>query len=391
MMPFTPKAKLMFSGRRNWRQKLKDKFQNNNSPVAWFHSASLGEFEQTRPLIEKFNQTWPDFKILISFYSPSGYEIRKNYQPSFHISYLPFDNRRNARYWLETTKPQIIFFTKYEFWYHFTDEIKKRRILLISFSSIFRESQVYFSWYGKFNRNILKNFSHFFVQNEESVKLLNSIGISSVEQTGDTRFDRVSEIAGKPISIDTLEKFKGGSQLVVCGSIWDSDMPVITEFIHSHGDDCKFVIAPHEVDDKSVEGITSALKDDFIRYTRFEENTDSKILVLDTVGLLSSVYSYADAAYIGGAFGKGLHNVLEAAVFKIPVFFGNSNYRKFNEAVDLVKLGAAFPVATGVEMLEKFSSLKDAQSQIAAVISEYFSQKAGATNRIIEYCREIIK
>lgn len=380
----------MIKGRKNWKQKLRDKFGDNDAKVAWFHAASLGEFEQTRPLIEEFHETWPDFRILITFFSPSGYEVRKSFQPSYYVTYIPFDSKKNAEFWVDTIKPSIVFFAKYEFWFHFSSSLKQRNIPLISFSSIFRKEQLYFSWHGGFYRNILKNFDHFFVQNKESVELLTGIGINQVEQVGDTRFDRVLHISATKSAIENLDDFKSGRKLFVCGSIWESDMGILSELIQELQSEYKFVLAPHEISESNINLLMGHLKTESIKYSTYNGELEKSVMFLDTMGMLSSVYGYANAAYIGGAFEKGLHNILEASVYKIPVFFGDGNYKKFNEANELIELGVAFPVNNGKKIIDTLKQIEGEGDLMSEKISEYFTSKKGATERIISYTRELL-
>ena len=389
--PFVEKAKLMLTGRKNWRAAIKQKFQENKEPVVWFHAASLGEFEQARPLIELFNRNFPQYKILISFFSPSGYEIRKNYQPSFYICYLPFDSRKNASSFLNTVNPSLVFFVKYEFWYYYSSEIKKRKLPMLSFSAIFRKSQIYFQWYGGFNRKILNNFTYFFVQNQESADLLNSIGIKNVELAGDTRFDRVLEIASQRKEIQQIDRFKKNKKLFVCGSIWESDLEVINELIARLKESYTFILAPHDISLQNLNAIKEKLNYPCNTHSDLENEDGNFILLLNTMGMLASVYGYAEAAYIGGAFGKGLHNILEASVYKIPVFFGNRNYKKFNEAVELANLGAAFPVSGGNEIADRLNGLEGKEESLEVIIRQYFESKRGATERIFNFSKKLLE
>lgn len=371
---------------------MADSFNSNEAPVAWFHCASLGEFEQGRPVIEAFKKRFPNYKILLTFFSPSGYEVRKNYDGADFIYYLPVDSRANARRFIKIVKPAITFFVKYEFWHHYTKELATRKVPLISISTIFRPGQLFFKSYGGFYKNILKRFNFFFVQDQRSAELLEGINVKNYTIAGDTRFDRVAQICNNQKQLPLIEKFKNGQHLMVIGSAWPEDMAVLASFINQGN--LKFIIAPHEIDEKFID----QMKSDFIRktvkYSQLADKNPSEyeILIIDNVGMLSSLYKYGEYAYIGGAFGKGLHNILEAATFGVPIFFGNQNYKKFREAVDLINLGGAVAVAGHDELRMQFNSFTDPKTyEIASQInSDYVKNNTGATGKIIEYTEKLL-
>jgi 3-deoxy-D-manno-octulosonic-acid transferase len=391
---FNPKAKLWVEGRKDIFKKLKEKLCESTEPLAWFHCASLGEFEQGRPLIERFRKELPGYKILLTFFSPSGYEVRKNYNAADYIFYLPMDSAKNASEFLEITNPKIVFFVKYEFWYHYLSAIKKRNIPFISVSAIFREDQLFFKSYGKFYADLLKSFSHIFVQNKKSSQLLQSIGFSDVTIAGDTRFDRVKEIAAAAKSIPLVEKFIDGNPAFIAGSTWKADMNILTPFINSFDKPLKIIIAPHEIHENEIDDLTKTITKKAIRYSKASMETigEFDVLVIDNIGMLSSLYCYGSYAYIGGGFGKGIHNTLEAVVNGIPVFFG-PNYKKFKEACDLIELGGAFPVNSSNELKDKFVELhrdQEKRSRINSLNRDYIENNSGATDVIINFCKQLL-
>jgi 3-deoxy-D-manno-octulosonic-acid transferase len=387
----------------------KSEIENPKSQTAWFHCASLGEFEQGRPVIEKYKETFPDHKIVLTFFSPSGYEVRKNYAGADFICYLPSDTPSNARDFIEKINPSIAFFVKYEFWYNYLRILHEKQIPVISFSTIFRPDQVFFKWYGGFYRNILTYFDHIFVQNQSSLDLLQSIDIQNFSIGGDTRFDRVKQIADARKSLPIIEQFKDGKPLLIIGSCWQEDFAVIAPFLNNFAKDLKVIIAPHEIHESEIESWRKEFKGDSIRYSEIEappapeggvfesENVveappsgagGASILFIDNIGMLSSLYQYADFAWIGGAYGKGLHNILEAATFGLPIFFGNENYQKFQEAVDLEQLTGAKVVSNTLEFANEFQKLYDdlaLRKQKSDIIKKYVEENTGGTEKIIKY------
>jgi len=361
---------------------------NSARPVIWIHCASLGEFEQGRPLIEAIKKLHPSYQICLSFFSPSGYEIRKNYELADTIFYLPADTTNNARQLIDLINPSIVFFIKYEFWFHYIQELKTRNIPLYIVSAIFREDQLFFknSPWGKWYRKMLFQFEHFFVQDQQSVELLGRIGLKNVTRAGDTRFDRVAEIARNGKVIPMVEKFKGNHLLIVAGSTWKPDEELLVETIHSHPE-VQFIIAPHETKKGNIDRLINLLKTTVVCYTEANEEavSHSQVLIVDTIGLLSSIYKYADLAYIGGGFGVGIHNTLEAAIFGMPIVFG-PNYLKFNEATAMVNLGVAFSVNNYPQLnnlLESLLSDDEKRKKIALKCTQFTDQNLGATQIIL--------
>ncbi len=385
--PFNLKASQISKGRHQVFAQLQSKIKHDR-PIIWVHCASLGEFEQGRPVIEAIRQQYTGYQILLTFFSPSGYEIRKNYPMADYISYLPADTPGNARKFIELVRPELVFFVKYEFWHNYIQELKKQNIPLYLFSAIFRENQLFFkkSFIAKWYRQMLHGFTNFFVQDDQSVELLAQIGIRNVTKAGDTRFDRVAEIARNGKEIALVEKFKGKSQLVVAGSTWKPDEELLVEYIHSHPD-TKFIIAPHETKPANIERLINLWKSPVICYTEATEETvmNRQVLIVNTIGVLSSIYKYADLSYIGGGFGVGIHNTLEAAIFGMPIVFG-PNYLRFNEATSMVKLGIAFPINDYSTLQPVFDSLlsdTEKRNQIAQKCIQFTDQNLGATQIIL--------
>ena len=391
---FDSKARLFVTGRKNLFKNLSKAIDANPGPIVWFHCASLGEFEQARPLIEMLKKESSQYKVLLTFFSPSGYEIRKNYQLADFVFYLPWDTASNAKRFVSITKPVLTVFVKYEFWHYYAQELKQQHVPLISVSSIFRSKQLFFKSYGGFYKNILKNFSYFFVQNDESKQLLKSIGIDECTRAGDTRFDRVLAISKENSSIELISKFKGNNQLWVIGSSWQEDLDVLLPFIHRNSGNLKFVIAPHEIDEATVSGIEKSLEVPSVRFSKANAGVeDATVLILDTMGQLSKVYQYGEFAFIGGAFGKGLHNILEAACYGIPVFFGDRNYEKYQEAVDLIMRGGAFEISDYADFKKKYELLMSRPENYllaCEVTSEYVKENLGATEIIMKYCKKVL-
>jgi len=383
--PFNSKATLWLKGRQNLFARIEHEIGKDTSEKIWFHCASLGEFEQARPVLESIRNEKPNHKIVLTFFSPSGYEIRKNYAQADYIYYLPLDTKSNAQRFLDLVNPAIVYFVKYEFWYFYLSEIKKRNIPAISFSAIFRSNQIFFKPAGRSYKEKLKAFHKIFVQDQTSFQLLKDQGFDTMEITGDTRFDRVVEIAAAKKEIPLVENFKAGKKCFIIGSSWSEDikvfMPVLTNY-----PDIKIIVAPHEIGENNLRTIEKASTTS-IRFSQAnaENVADKQVLIIDNIGMLSSLYAYADYAAIGGAFGKGLHNTLEAAVFGMPVFFGPT-YHKFKEARDLVKLKIAFSIKEAQEFEGVFKSFIHAESlriETAEKAIEYVKKHTGATQKII--------
>jgi len=382
------KARKWLDGRRNIFSRLKEELPSDK-PIYWFHVASLGEFEQGRPVIEAIRKKAPDVKILLTFFSPSGYEVRKNYEFADYVYYLPLDTPYNVKRFLDIVNPEKAFFVKYEFWYHYLTALKKRGIPTYIFSAIFRPSQIFFKPWGSWYRKALRAYNHIFVQNQESLDLLNKFGFTNVSLSGDTRFDRVGQIADAAPRLSVLDEFASGKKLVVAGSTWKADEALLLEYINSSELPVKYVIAPHEVSDKSIQRITESLNKKYVRFSK-AGNGDLKgadVLIVDGYGYLTSVYRYGNLAYIGGGFGSGIHNILEAATFGMPVVFG-PNHEKFQEALDLLEKKAAFCIHD----YEEFKSVMDEylkddkKLQVTSdLTSNYVSQSRGASDVIVRY------
>ncbi|MFN8356651.1 MAG: glycosyltransferase N-terminal domain-containing protein [Spirosomataceae bacterium] len=385
---FSKKAKLWVSGRRGWQQKLSEVQATGRQPVVWFHCASLGEFEQGRPVIEAFKTQNPHAKILLTFFSPSGYEVRKNYAHADWVWYLPADTPVNAQAFVEGVRPSLVFFVKYEFWNFYLKTLASQQIPIYLISGIFRPNQVFFKWYGGFYRGILRCFSHLFVQNETSQVLLQSVGIQQVTVAGDTRFDRVKQIADAKRSIDLVQQFKGNQPIFIVGSCWHQDFEVVLPLMNaSETKQIKFIIAPHEIHPAEITNWMQQIRRPCQRFSAFRVGDESaEVLIIDNIGMLSSLYQYAEFAWIGGAYGKGLHNVLEAATFGMPLFFGNKSYQRFQEANDLLKTGSAFAISNASELMATFKTLQENEllrKQLGERSAAYVREKTGATQLIL--------
>jgi 3-deoxy-D-manno-octulosonic-acid transferase len=393
--PFNKKAAQWVSGRKDIFRKLEEKFAGNARPVAWFHAASLGEFEQARPVIEAFRINYPDYRILLTFFSPSGYEIRKNYPGADDIFYLPADTRKNARRFLDITKPKVVLFVKYEFWFHYLDEIQKRKISLLLFSAIFRKGQPFFSKQTDFYKKILSCFTWLFVQDAISLDLLKGIEITNASNIGDTRFDRVKQLCEAKKELPLAAAFKNNKKIFIIGSAWNADMEVLLPFINNPAfDNLKFIIAPHEIHEEEIKSWQKKINRKSILYSESNEQnvSDKEVLIINNIGMLSSLYQYAEYAWIGGAYGKGLHNILEAGTFGMPVFFG-TNYQKFREAKELIKEGAAFSVKDTTAFTTVFLPIwkeEDLRIKLSNISQQYVTTNTGATEAIINYLSELL-
>lgn len=396
---FDEKVRKMWRGEREAFKILKQKV-DPNAKYIWFHAASLGEFEQGRPLMERIRKDYPQYKILLTFYSPSGYEVRKNYEGADIICYMPVDTRLNAIRFLRLVRPVMAFFIKYEFWSNFLHILKYRNIPTYSVSSIFREDQVFFKWYGRSYAGVLKCFTRFFVQNEESKRLLAGIGITAVDVVGDTRFDRVLQIKGAAKQLPICEAFRTGVassqsadvphhdfKVFVAGSSWPPDENIFIPFFNEHKD-WRLLIAPHVIAEEHLKLILSLIKGKkVVRYTQTtpEEAAEADVLIIDCFGLLSSMYNYGDVAYIGGGFGVGIHNTLEAAVWNMPVIFGPNN-KKFQEAQGLLKSGGGFEINTYEDFSGLMSSLMNDETflkQAGDKAGTFVAHLAGATDKVL--------
>lgn len=382
---FSDKPAKMVKGHREVFDLLRNKI-DRKARYIWFHAASLGEFEQGRPLIERIRKEYPQYKILQTFFSPSGYEVRKNYDGADIVCYLPFDTPRNVRKFIALAQPSMAFFIKYEFWQNYLNELAKLHIPVYSVSSIFRPKQIFFRWYGKDYRKVLNTFAHLFVQNEESKKLLASIGVMDTTVVGDTRFDRVLDICAAAKQLPLVQSFKGDALTLVAGSSWGPDEEIFIQYFNAHPE-MKLIIAPHVVSDTHLKEITSKLTRPFIRYTQAtEENVrQTDCLIIDCYGLLSSIYRYGEISYIGGGFGVGIHNVLEAAVYGIPVIFGPNN-KKFREAQHLLTQKGGFEINTYAEfeqLMDRFLKDEAHLKQAGQAAGSYVKNNSGALDKIM--------
>ncbi len=381
------KARLWSEGRKGLFERMRAKI-DPKARIVWLHVASLGEFEQGRPIIEEIRRSHPEYKILLTFFSPSGYEIRKNYAGADYIFYLPIDTRRNVRQFLDIAHPEVAIFVKYEFWLNMLTELRRRRIRTFVVSSIFRRNSVFFRFYGGPWRDALETFEVLFVQNEESKRLLAELGFDNVTIAGDTRFDRVAEIARSAKRVELIERFKGDQKLFIAGSTWGPDEELLIPLMNENPT-LKFIIAPHEMDEGRIAHLMEATKGGAVRYTQCTAESELKekqLLILDTVGILASAYGSASWGYIGGGFGVGIHNTLEAATFGLPIAFG-PKYQKFKEACDLLSLGAARSVKSYEELKEWFIPLRDDEQQLAAtsrLARDYTHSHQGATRTITQ-------
>ena len=384
--PFSRKPRKMMKGHWVVYELLRQQVEKGEQYI-WFHAASLGEFEQGRPLIEMIRAKYPNYKILLTFFSPSGYEVRKHYRGADIVCYLPFDKPRNVKKFLDIANPCMAFFIKYEFWKNYLDELHKRRIPVYSVSSIFRREQIFFKWYGGTYRNVLKDFDHLFVQNEASKRYLSKIGISRVTVVGDTRFDRVLQIREEAKELPLVEKFKGNNSFTfVAGSSWGPDEDLFLEYFNNHPE-MKLIIAPHVIDENHLVEIIGKLKRPYVRYTRADERNVLKAdcLIIDCFGLLSSIYRYGEIAYIGGGFGAGIHNTLEAAVYGMPVLFG-PRYHKFKEAKDLIAVGGGFSITDDSSFRTKMDELltdPTALETSGQAAGDFVKNSVGATDQIL--------
>ncbi|HTF17620.1 MAG TPA: glycosyltransferase N-terminal domain-containing protein [Chryseolinea sp.] len=390
---FSPKLDSFVQGRADVFEQLRSAVRDKPGPYIWIHCASLGEFEQGRPVIEDLRKSLPGYRILLTFFSPSGYEVRKNYDGADFVCYLPWDTAGNARKWLSIVKPVLAIFVKYEYWHHYIAALKKADTPLISISAIFRPQQIYFKRLGGFYREILMNVTHFFVQNQESLALLSSIGVKQISLGGDTRFDRVVQIVSQAREVRVAAAFSSGSVVLVAGSIWSDDFDALLPLMNEG--QMKFIIAPHEISERFLATMENSLRVKHVRYSKAEEASVASysVLFIDNVGMLSSLYRYGKYAFVGGGFREGLHNILEAACYGVPVCFGNRAFKVYQEANDLVATRAAFAVADTRELKETINWLEQPgnYTQAASTARDYVRRHTGATEKIVSYCKMLMK
>ncbi|TDQ21979.1 3-deoxy-D-manno-octulosonic acid transferase [Tenacibaculum caenipelagi] len=391
---FNKKIKFFYEGRKETFSKLNS--ISKTDKVIWFHAASLGEFEQGRPIIEELKQLYTDYKIVVTFFSPSGYEIRKSYPLADVICYLPLDTKTNVKKFIKQIHPEVAIMIKYEFWPNLLSELKKQQIPTILISGIFRKKQSFFKWYGGFMRKKLNAFNHFFVQNETSKSLLNSIGFNNATIAGDTRFDRVHDILQQDNTLAFISEFKNNQYTTVAGSTWKEDEELLVNYINNHAADHeKFIIAPHNIDHKQIKELQRSIHKKTILYSekKGKNLSDYQVFIVNTIGLLTKIYSYADVAYVGGGLATGLHNILEPATYGIPVIFGGNKYKKFQEAVDLLFLGGAKTVVNTNDFSSNFAVLesgKKLREQMGSINHNYISKNVGATKTIITYLKNTL-
>lgn len=394
---FNKKINKFVTGRKETFTKLSA--IKKQDKVIWLHAASLGEFEQGRPIIEVLKKEYPNYKIVVTFFSPSGYEIRKNYPLADIVCYLPFDTKKKVKKFIKQLHPDIAIIVKYEFWINLLNELKQTNTKTILVSGIFRENQHFFKFYGRWMQKSLQAFHHFFVQNNTSKKLLNSINFTNVTISGDTRFDRVYKILQQDNSLDFIETFKNKKHTVVAGSTWKEDEELIINYINNKAtDDEKFIIAPHNINAKQIAELRNNIDKKTILFSEKEQYKPQnlqhfQVFIIDTIGLLTKIYSYADIAYVGGGLATGLHNILEPATFGIPIIFGGNKYQKFKEATDLVALKGCKTITNQNEFSSIFAQLKSdivLQKTMGTTNKKYVAKNIGATNLILNYINKNI-
>lgn len=386
---FSPKIKLFVEGRKIVFQSLKSKISSSDKTI-WFHAASLGEFEQGLPVMEKIKKEFPNHKIVVTFFSPSGYEVRKNNSIADVCVYLPLDTKSNAQKFLKLVHPDLVFFIKYEYWPNYLNKLKKLNIKTYLISGIFRENQAFFKWYGGFYRKALTSFDYFFVQNESSKILLHRLGFTNVKVSGDTRFDRVVAILERDNSLDFIKKFKDNTTTIVIGSSWPKDESLLVNYINQTIEKVKFIIAPHNIKAEQIQELKNSISKKTILFSE-KENTDLSnfdVLIIDTIGILTKIYSYADIAYVGGGFGNpGVHNILEPATFGIPIIVG-PNFSHFAEAVALVRQEGCVSISNQNELNDAFSNLISNEAirhKKGQICSTFVQMNKGATDVIIKH------
>lgn len=382
------KARRWIEGRKDIFSRLRETITPGER-ILWFHASSLGEFEQGRPVIESIRKLKPEYKILLTFFSPSGYELRKDYKYADYIFYLPLDTKKNATRFIDIVRPEKVFFIKYEFWYNFLTQLKEESIPTYIFSALFRPSQIFFKPWGKWYLKAIATYEHIFVQNQESFDLLHKFGFRNVSVSGDTRLDRVGEIADAAPRLDKLEIFCGGQKAIIAGSTWKEDEDLFIPYLNKCQSGLKFVIAPHEVTPQTLERVCNALEKPYVLYSTasHEELTNAEVLIVDGYGYLVSVYRYGLLAYVGGGFTSGIHSTLEPAAFGLPVIFG-PDYQKFQEAHDMISLGAATCVNNYEELELKIDSYRSNPEKLltdSAIARGYVNKNRGASKEIVKY------
>ncbi|PCJ97993.1 MAG: 3-deoxy-D-manno-octulosonic acid transferase [Flavobacteriaceae bacterium] len=390
---FNPKIKLFVKGRKGTFSTLENKISKNDA-IIWVHVASLGEFEQGLPVMEQLKLDYPTYKIVVTFFSPSGYEVKKNTEIAHLVTYLPLDTKSNVIQFLNQTHPKLAIFVKYEIWPNYLKELQHRNIPTLLISSIFRKEQIFFKWYGSFMRKTLSKFSFFFVQDENSEKLLNSIDFNNVSVSGDTRFDRVYKILEQDNFLAFMSQFKQDKQCFVAGSTWPADEAILVDHINASSNQMQYVIAPHNIKKNHIQELKKNITKKTVLYSEIKNIncTDFEVVIIDTIGLLTKIYSYADIAYVGGGFATGLHNTLEPAVFGIPVLIG-PNYKGFKEAEDLVSQKGALCVTTKTEfntIMNQLTSNIEFRTKTGKINAQYVLKNKGASIQIVAYIRTLL-
>lgn len=386
---FIPKINLFVTGRKDVFSTLKSKIKPDDKTI-WFHAASLGEYEQGLPVIEKMKENHPNHKIIVSFFSPSGYEVRKNNTVADATVYLPLDTMKNAKKFIQLAHPDLVFFIKYEFWPNYLNELKKQQIPTYLISGIFREKQAFFKWYGGFYRKALEAFTYFFVQNESSLQLLHQLGKNNAVVSGDTRFDRVATILEKDNTLDFIETFKNNTTTIVIGSSWPKDEELLLNFINSSPTNCKYIIAPHNIKREQIQQLKTNCVKKVVFFSEKEDKNlaDYNVFIIDTIGILTKIYSYADIAYVGGGFGHpGVHNILEPATFGIPIIIG-PHYSHFAEAIDLVDLKGCITINNQTDLnksLENLITNTSERIKMGKICAQFVQKNKGAVNQILKY------
>jgi 3-deoxy-D-manno-octulosonic-acid transferase len=386
---FSPKIKLFVNGRKDVFKILASAI-NPKDKTLWFHAASLGEYEQGLPVMEKIKLQFPNHKIILTFFSPSGYEVRKNNTVADVTVYLPIDTIANAKEFLKLVHPELVFFIKYEYWPNYLNELKKANVKTYLISGIFRENHAFFKWYGGFYRNALKTFDYFFVQNESSKKLLQSIGYNNVKVSGDTRFDRVVSILERDNSLGFIEQFKDNTTTIVIGSSWPKDEAIVVNFINQTNENVKFIIAPHNIRSEQIQELKNSIIKKTVLFSEKENENlaDFEVFIIDTIGILTKIYSYADIAYVGGGFGNpGVHNILEPATFGIPIVVG-PNYSHFAEATALVNMEGCISITTQNDLNDTFNNLitnEDIRHEKGHICETFVQMNIGATDVVLRH------
>lgn len=390
---FSPKLKLFVAGRKNVFTFLKNTIANETN-IIWLHTASLGEFEQGLPVIEKLKSTYPNYKILVTFFSPSGYEVKKNSTSADFITYLPLDTKRNAEKFVEIVHPKLVIFVKYEIWPNYLSTLKNKKIPTLLISALFNKKQIYFKGYGAFMRNSLSAFTHFFVQDAHSKNLLSTLGYNNTSVSGDTRFDRVLEILQRDNHLDFIEKFKENNFCIVAGSTWPEDEAILVDYINTTNESIKLILAPHTIKPDNIKKLAAAIQKKTVLYSEHDNQNLSEfdVFIIDTIGMLTKIYSYAEIAYVGGGFSTGLHNTLEPAVFGIPVIIG-PKYSGFKEAEELVEKNGIISISDAKTFkikMQEFLNSNDLYKITSEVNRHYIAENKGATAQIMQFIHSLI-